>query len=239
GTLADTEREGHRVAFNEAFAEAGLDWFWDEALYGLLLKVTGGKQRMHHYLREFYDGLIPESVDQLIVDLHARKNYFYQRLLAEGRIPLRPGVKRLMLEAKEQGVTLAIATTTTPGNVSALLEATLGKESLDWFAVIAAGDMVPALKPAPDVYLYTLDQLGFSARECVAVEDSFNGLQSALSAGLPTLVTTNAYTRSDDFSGAALTVDGLGEPGAVCGLLSGSLAGESMITMNVLRTLVD
>lgn len=216
GTLADTERRGHRVAFNLAFEQAGLDWHWDEALYGELLKVTGGKQRMAFFLRKFYRGVPPDGdVDALIARLHQEKNAHYQSLLAEGKIPLREGVERLIQEARDADVIVGIATTTTPGNVDALLKATLGEEASQWFGVIAAGDMVPALKPAPDVFLYAMERLGLSARECVAIEDSANGVRSAVAAGLTTLVTRNGYTENDDFSGAALVVDGLGEQNGV------------------------
>jgi len=157
GTLADTERDGHRVAFNRAFSEAGLDWDWSIELYGKLLEVTGGKERMQFYLDRFRpDFNRPVNVKQLIADLHAAKTRNYTKLLAEGAIPLRPGVRRLLENAREQGMRLAIATTTTPANVTALLEHALAPGSLSWFEVIAAGDIVPAKKPAPDIYFYAL-----------------------------------------------------------------------------------
>lgn len=236
GTLADTERQGHRVAFNMAFEEAGLDWVWGEDLYGQLLRVTGGKQRMKYFLAEFYEGKPPGGdVDDLIAGLHQQKNKHYQALLANGAIPLRPGVKRLIADARSQNVTVGIATTTTPGNVYSLLDATLGKESREWFGVIAAGDMVPNLKPAPDVYEYAMTKLGLAAYECVAVEDSANGVKSAVAAGLPTLVTTNAYTASDDFTGATVVVDGLGEPDAPVDVIEGSLDLPAWICVENLR----
>jgi HAD superfamily hydrolase (TIGR01509 family) len=213
GTLADTERDGHRVAFNLAFSEAGLDWHWDVDLYGALLTVTGGKERMRHYLDCYRpDWVRPADLDSLIARLHAAKTRHYTALLAQGGIPLRPGVARLLNEARAAGIRLAIATTTTPENVTALLEHALAPEALDWFEVIAAGDVVPAKKPAPDIYHYALDRLGLQPEQCLAFEDSLNGLHAARGAGLTTVVTINDYTRDQDFTGAALVLDQLGEP---------------------------
>jgi HAD superfamily hydrolase (TIGR01509 family) len=213
GTLADTERDGHRVAFNQAFAEAGLDWHWDVALYGKLLAVTGGKERMRHYLDRYRpDWARPADQDGLIARLHAAKTRHYTKLLAQGGIPLRPGVARLLDEARAAGIRLAIATTTTPENVTVLLEHALAPEAVAWFEVIAAGDVVPAKKPAPDIYHYALERLGLRPEQCLAFEDSLNGLHSARGAGLTTVVTINDYTRDQDFTGAALLLDQLGEP---------------------------
>jgi HAD superfamily hydrolase (TIGR01509 family) len=213
GTLADTERDGHRLAFNQAFAEAGLDWVWDVERYGELLAVTGGKERMRHYLdRNRPDWPRPADLETLIARLHAAKTRHYTALLARGGIPLRPGVTRLLHEARMSGLRLAIATTTTPENVTALLAHALAPEAVGWFEVIAAGDVVPAKKPAPDIYQYTLDRLGLPPERCLAFEDSENGLRAARGAGLTTVITINDYTRAQDFTGAALVLDQLGEP---------------------------
>jgi len=221
GTLADTERDGHRVAFNQAFAEAGLDWVWDVPRYGDLLAVTGGKERMRHYLDVYRpDWPRPDDLDALIKRLHAAKTRHYTALLAQGGIPLRPGVERLLREARTAGVRLAIATTTTPENVTALLAHALSPEALSWFEVIAAGDVVPAKKPAPDIYIYALEKLGLTASACLAFEDSENGLQAALGAGLQTVITVNDYTRDHDFTGATLVLDQLGETGQPCTVLT-------------------
>ena len=214
GTLADTERDGHRVAFNQAFSEAGLDWQWDVALYGKLLAVTGGKERMRHYLDRYRpDWVRPADLGGLIAHLHATKTRHYTSLLAQGGIPLRPGVARLLNEARAAGIRLAIATTTTPENVTALLEHALSPESISWFEVIAAGDVVPAKKPAPDIYHYALEKMKLKPEVCLAFEDSENGIRSSRGAGLATVVTVNDYTRDHDFTGAALVLDQLGEPG--------------------------
>jgi HAD superfamily hydrolase (TIGR01509 family) len=215
GTLADTERDGHRPAFNAAFKEYGLDWDWDVPLYGALLVVTGGKERMKYYVERFRpDYVKPAHFDELVAELHKAKTRHYTRMLAEGGIPLRPGVKRLLQEARAAGLTLAVATTTTPENVTALLRHSLAEDGADWFAVIAAGDIVPAKKPAPDIYVWALERLGLAPDQCLAFEDSRNGIRASLGAGLRTLVTVNDYTRDDDFSGALAVLSDLGEPDA-------------------------
>lgn len=222
GTLADTERDGHRVAFNRAFAEAGLDWEWSEALYGELLAVTGGKERIRHFLDRYHTAFErPEDLDGFIARLHRSKTEHYTGLLAKGGIPLRPGVRRLLEQARAEGLRLAIVTTTTPENVEALLEHALDPRSVNWFDVIAAGDVVPAKKPAPDIYHYALERLRVSAEVCMAFEDSENGIRAALGAGLGTLVTINDYTRDHDFEGALLVLDQLGEPGSPFRVLAG------------------
>lgn len=209
GTLADTERDGHRVAFNIAFDEAGHAREWDVPTYGELLAVTGGKERIRHDIER---GDMPEMPYEKIAELHARKTTHYQELIAEGRIPLRPGVRRLLEEAYAAGVTLGVATTTTPSALDALIEHSLGSEWFDRFAILAAGDIVPAKKPAPDIYLHAMQALGVSPEETLAMEDSENGWQAAKAAALRCVVTVNDYTRNHDFSGADLVVSELGEP---------------------------
>lgn len=213
GTLADTERDGHRVAFNAAFRDAGLDWVWDAATYRHLLDVTGGKERIRHYLSLLPPGVRPgDASDAWIASLHASKTRHYADLVAHGAVALRPGVARLLAEAREAGLRLGIATTTTPDNVRALLQVALGANALSWFDVLAAGDIVPRKKPAPDIYLYALTQLGLSARDCIAFEDSAPGLCASLGAGIATVVTRNDYTLDHDVAGALAVLDGLGEP---------------------------
>lgn len=238
GTLADTERDGHRIAFNQAFAAAGLDWDWSVELYGKLLAVTGGKERILHYLDRYNTGFErPARLDEFIAGLHRAKTDFYTRLLDEGAIPLRPGVKRLLSEARAAGLRLAIATTTTPANVSALLRNTLGEDGEDWFEVIAAGDIVPAKKPAPDIYFYALDKLQLEPAACLAFEDSENGIKSSMGASLTTLVTVNDYTREHDFDAAALVLDCLGEPEQPFNVLMGQANAHSFVDVALLREL--
>jgi len=225
GTLADTERDGHRVAFNRAFEEAGLDWQWSPALYGRLLEVTGGKERIRHYLEtERPDFRFDGDGAEAIAALHRRKTHFYTDLLSTGQIPMRPGVERLLREARGAGLRLAVATTTTPANVEALLAYTVGRDALDWFEVIAAGDIVPSKKPAPDIYVWAMEQMSLAPEHCLAFEDSENGVRSVLGSGIRSLVvTTNGYTRDHDFSGATLVLDGLGEPGEPAAVQSGDV----------------
>lgn len=229
GTLADTE-DIHRQAFNAAFAEAGLDWEWDPALYGELLAVTGGKERIRYYLqRNRPDFQLPADGDGFIAGLHASKTRFYVDALASGAVPLRPGVERLLHDAREAGLRLAIVTTTTPDNVTALLEHSFSVPVTDWFEVIAAGGIVPKKKPAPDIYDYTLQQMELSPAACIAIEDSLNGLLSARAAGVDALITVNPYTAQQDFDGALAVLDHLGEPGMPCSLLAGSCAPDNMV----------
>ncbi len=201
GTLADTE-DAHREAFNDAFAEAGFDWVWDRKLYKHLLSVTGGKQRIRFFLEENDPAFLERAdIDDLIANLHKSKTGFYVARLQNGQVPLRPGIEALINECREKGMTIAIATTTTPVNVEALLKANLGEESLGWFTCIGDGGVVPVLKPEPDVYNWVLDRLGLEAGETLALEDSRNGLVACQRAHVPCLVVTNDYTQGQDFTG--------------------------------------
>ena len=234
GTLADTERDGHRPAFNAAFQEYGLDWDWDVALYGKLLAVTGGKERMKYYVEQFRpDYVKPVDFDTLVAELHKAKTRHYTRMLAEGGIPLRPGVRRLLEEARAAGLILGVATTTTPENVTALLKHSLAADGADWFQVIAAGDIVPAKKPAPDIYVWAMRQLGLKPEECVAFEDSENGIRASLGAGLRTVVTINDYTADHDFAGAVAVLSDLGEPSTPFKRLD--QAGNGVLDLALLR----
>lgn len=237
GTLSETE-EGHRAALNRAFADAGLDWDWDVELYGDLLSVTGGKERIAYYLQRYRpDFQPPKPVAEFAADLHAAKTKHYLEIVAGRGIPLRPGVERLLTEAREAGLRLAIATTTTPVNVTALLESVLpGK--LDWFEVIGAGDVVPAKKPAPDIYRYVLSELRLDPGRCLAFEDSELGLRSSLAAELKTIVTVNPYTTGQDFSGAALVLDNLGEPAQPANIIAGNLFGSIFVDIKLLCKLI-
>ena len=211
GTLADTERDGHRVAFNRAFADARLDWDWSVELYGKLLAVTGGKERIKYYLSNFNQAFsAPADLDGFVAGLHAAKTEHYKAMMAQGRIPLRPGIEALLREARDAGVPMAIATTTTMDNVTSLLESTLGRESIGWFAQIGAGDVVPHKKPAPDIYTWVLQRMALDGEQVIAFEDSGHGVTSAADAGIRRiLVTTNAYTLGQDFSRASLVLPSL------------------------------
>ena len=266
GTLAETERDGHRLAFNQAFAEVGLEWNWSVEAYGKLTEIGGGKERIAYYLENFdhfqqlenlhnlpspellnpelLNPELPnpelpnpelietrepiqslksqlqhiaqdqgfETLKEWIADLHHRKSSYYAQILAQGLIRPRPGVLRLLEEAKTLGIPLAIATTSALPNALSLLQTTIAPDSQAWFQVIAAGDMVPQKKPAPDIYQYVLAQLQLSPAECLVFEDSQVGLAAAKGAGLTTIVTVNDYTEGQDFSTADLVISHLGEP---------------------------
>jgi HAD superfamily hydrolase (TIGR01509 family) len=203
GTLAETE-EAHRQAFNAAFAEFGLGWVWDEALYRDLLRVTGGKERIRHYVAT--SGAVQDGSDMdnspLAFLLHQKKTHIYTEMVRQGGIGLRPGIGAFLEEAGRAGLDLAIATTTSLPNVETLLAAALGSKWRQMFVAIAAGDMVAHKKPAPDVYQLALALLGRQGENCLAIEDSRNGVRSALAAGLQVVAVRSAYTSGDDLSGA-------------------------------------
>lgn len=207
GTLAETE-DVHLRAFNQAFADFKLGWHWDRALYTELLKVTGGKERIRHFI-DRYQPENGEYASALIAQMHRAKTRHYTALIDEGAVELRAGVHMLLRNAAEHGMRLAIATTTSLPNVEALLRATLGTDANKMFDVIAAGDQVPNKKPAPDVYLLALSGLGLKADECLAFEDSENGLRSALAAEIPTVISKSVYTLHHDFEGAELVLPDL------------------------------
>lgn len=237
GTLADTERDGHRIAFNAAFAEAGLSWHWDATLYGDLLAVTGGKERMRFFCEKHDPEFLKHpDAEERIKALHAAKTKHYLDLVARGGIPMQPGVARLMKEARAVGLRLAIATTTTPENVTSLLKASLAPDAESWFEVIGAGDVVPKKKPAPDIYTWVLEKMNLPASACLAFEDSKNGLLASLAAGLPTLVTESEYTLGHDFTGAFAVLSDLGEPGKPCQVRRGDLHGKTFVDVSLLKT---
>jgi HAD superfamily hydrolase (TIGR01509 family) len=208
GTLAETE-ELHRRAFNEAFAQFGLGWNWDRAAYRDLLRVTGGKERIRSYHARLRNA--PALPDQDIAHLHRIKTAHYAARVETGGCPLRPGVKALLALARARGQRLAIATTTTRENVDALLSRALGAGCDATFDAIVAGDDVRHKKPAPDVYLEVLARLGLRSFDCVAIEDSANGLIAASRAKIPVLITRSMYFGDDDFTGARFVLDDLSE----------------------------
>ena len=205
GTLADTERDGHRVAFNAAFAASGLDWVWDESTYGELLQVAvAGIERMVHYARTYRGLTQPEpELQNLLQQLHLRKTRHYVQCVMSGGVQLRPGIARVIAQARAEGLLLAIATTTTRENVTALLQATLGDDAASWFAAIGTAQEVAAKKPDPAVYQWVLDRLAVRPCEALALEDSRNGLVAATRAGVPCIVTPTRYSADDDFAEAA------------------------------------
>lgn len=216
GTLFDSERDGHRVAFNVAFAEAELPHRWDVASYGELRRISGGRQRLCAYLRG--KGYGQDDAESLAASLHRRKTELFRSLCTSGRVPARPGAQRLLDQLTAAGVTVAVATTGTRAWVEPLLDRHFG---LDRFAAVLTGTEVPTLKPAPDVYLEALRTLAVTPAEAIAVEDSANGLAAARAAGLSCVVVVNDYTREDDHSAADLVVDGFGDADSPARVLHG------------------
>lgn len=208
GTLAETEGI-HRRAFNAGFLEFGLDWYWDRRAYAKLLRVAGGKERIRAFSRTRASTV--SLSDAQVAELHRLKTRHYDRLIAQHTCRLRPGVEAFIRDALARGQTLAIATTTTASNVEGLLSSALDRNWRSLFAAVVAGDDVARKKPAPDVYLAVLARLGREADECLAIEDSGNGLKAASSAGVPVLISRSEYFRDDDFSSALAVVDELSE----------------------------
>lgn len=212
GVLAETERDGHRVAFNRTFAEKGYDFEWDVALYKELLKVGGGKERMRHFFEQtsWPDGTTDE--DALIKELHKSKTDCYMRIVESGQLPVRPGVARVVDEALAGGIKLAVCSTSNERAVNAVVETLLGHERKARFDVILAGDVVSRKKPDPEIYNLASERLSLTPQACVVVEDNRNGLLAAKGAGMCCIVTTNGYTQDEDFSEADLVVPELGDP---------------------------
>ena len=218
GVLADTERDGHRVAFNQAFAELGLPIAWSEDGYREKLRIAGGKERMASELTPGFvraHGL-PEDPDgqaALLADWHRRKTAIYTDMVADGKLPTRPGIRRIIGEAQDAGWEVAVASTSAEPSVRAILEQAVGPERAARFDVVLAGDVVPAKKPAPDIYLLALERLGVPASQTLVIEDSRNGLLAAVGAGLRCVLTVNGYTEDEENREAILVVSSLGDPG--------------------------
>ncbi|MBK1735078.1 phosphatase [Halorhodospira abdelmalekii] len=215
GTLADTEGDGHRPAFNATFAAHGLPWHWDRERYRhLLAEVPGGRERIVYELRRNPPTTpLPEPLETFAETLHQEKNQRYAEIVRSGAIRPRMGILRLIAEAHAAGTALAIVTTSARRNVTALLEHAFPPALQGVFTVMVCGEDVAAKKPDPEAYRLALEQLGLPAAACLAVEDSVNGLRSARAAGLATLVTRNEWSAGDDFSGALAVVDHLDERG--------------------------
>lgn len=211
GVLVDTERDGHRVAFNRAFAEIGLDVSWDVELYGELLKVAGGKERMRAYFEKAGWPAEAKDKDEFIADLHKRKTNIFADLIASGQLPLRAGINRIIDEAVAAGMKLGVCTTSNPISVDGVLDL-MGPERKSKFEFVLAGDIVSKKKPDPEIYNLAAERLGFSPSSCMVIEDSRNGLLAAHGAGMPCLITTSTYTINENFDHAAKVVPELGDP---------------------------
>lgn len=211
GVLVDTEKDGHRAAFNATFNEFGLEDEWDVPYYGKLLQVAGGKERMrHHFESNGWPAAAGTDHDAFIAALHKRKTAIFTDLIADGSLPLRPGVQRIVDEAIAQGVRLGVCTTSNPRAIDGVLNL-LGPERKSAFEFVLAGDVVSRKKPDPEIYDLAKEKLGLPASDCIVIEDSRNGLLAALGAELPVLVTTSTYTVHEDFTGAIGVVPELGD----------------------------
>jgi HAD superfamily hydrolase (TIGR01509 family) len=218
GVLADTERDGHRVAFNATFREFGLPVEWSEEEYAVKLQIAGGKERMASLLTPDFvrsNGLPadPEGQTALLAQWHKRKTAIYTEMVAAGQLPTRPGIHRIIAEAQDAGWTLGVASTSAEPSVRAILDRAAGPDRAARFDLLLAGDVVERKKPAPDIYLLALERLGVTAAETLVIEDSRNGLLAANAAGLRCVMTVNGYTEEEDNSEAILVVSSLGDPG--------------------------
>lgn len=240
GTLAETEKDGHRVAFNLAFEKFSLPWHWGIELYGELLDIGGGKERIKYYLEKYQPSFIAsEGMDSFILTLHQAKSEYYRQLLLTNAIPLRIGVKTLITSARQHNIKLAIASTASVENVKALLDVAFGDEIGGWFEVIVAGDMVKKKKPASDIYQLALSRLNLSPDECIAIEDSNQGLLSATGAGLVTVITINQYTKHQNFDQAHLVINHLGEENLPFKVIKGNSYGESYFNLTLANSLLN
>jgi len=212
GVLVDTERDGHRVAFNRAFAARGYDFEWSVGEYAELLKVAGGKERMRHYFDgRGWPGAVMDR-DNFIKEMHKLKTDLFMGIIESGELPLRPGVARLVDEAIAEGVVLAVCSTSNERAVNLVVETLLGPRRRAHFSAILAGDVVSQKKPDPEIYHLAMERLELRPAECVVIEDSHNGLLAAKAAGAYCVITTNGYTRTEDFAAADLVVPELGDP---------------------------
>ncbi|TET07540.1 HAD family hydrolase [Candidatus Aerophobetes bacterium] len=213
GVVAETEKDGHRVAFNRVFREEGLKVVWDVENYGDLLKIAGGKERLKTlvYSPDF-SRKIPDK-DEYILKLHRRKTEIYKEIVAQGKLPARPGVARLIREAHQANLILGVASTSHLESVKALMRKILGEDTLNLFDTILAGDVVRKKKPSPEIYELCSKKLGISPENCAVIEDTRNGLLSAKGAGMVCIVTPSYYSQKEDFSEADLVASCLGDPG--------------------------
>lgn len=245
GTLADTEALGHRPAYNRAFRNLGLPFRWGPKLYRKLLKQPGGRERLKHYLQQYAPELGPEAAeaaqnpDAWVAKVHALKSHYFKHYMRHGRVPLRPGIARIMREARADGVRLAIVTNASLKTLKPVLKYSMGPELAAEVEIIASGEEVEHKKPAPDLYQLAMRRLNLEPHECVALEDSEMGLEAAAAAGVAAVVTINRDTLEQDFQEAALVVSSLGEPGAPTRVLHGQLEGLPWVTLATLRGVLD
>ncbi|MFT5426126.1 MAG: HAD superfamily hydrolase (TIGR01509 family) [Gammaproteobacteria bacterium] len=239
GTLAATE-EIHRQAFNEAFKEFKIPFQWPVSEYIELLSISGGKERIFKYL-ESHDFNIPddENLRDYTLRVHQRKSEIYRAMLIAGHIGLRNGVERLIKEAKQKGISMAIATCTSRANVEVVLKSALGEDALSYFETLVSCDLVADKKPSPEVYQFALANLGLKPENCIVIEDTSNGNLAALAAGIKTVITTHPLTVDEDFTGASLVIDQLGEPEQHFTATSGNSFGANYVDIDLLEKMIS
>ncbi len=232
GVIIDTERDGHRVAFNQTFKEFGYNFEWSVEKYHELLQIAGGKERMRHYLHTdgFGVDVKPDEEDELIKAMHKKKTQMFVELIESGALPLRPGIKRFMQEAMDAGLRLVICTTSNEKAAHAVAYKILKDIK---FEFVLAGDIVSKKKPDPEIYNLALEKTGLKPDECIVVEDSRNGVLAGKAAGLNIIATTNVYTEKEDLRDAGLIVTCLGDPDGEKGALK--RGGEGLDYDGVLR----
>jgi HAD superfamily hydrolase (TIGR01509 family) len=240
GVMADTEKDGHRVAFNTVFKEEELGVEWDVQRYGELLKIAGGKERLRAlvYSDEFRKDVADK--DEYILKIHKRKTEVYKEIVEQGKLPARSGVKRLITEAHNRSIKLGVASTSHEESVRTLIRKTFGGDILDMFNLILAGDIVKQKKPSPEIYQLSSERLNVPPENCAVVEDSRNGLLSAKGAGMACVVTPSFYTNDENFDEADLVVTCLGDPGSEVARVIKSkvgLKGTKYVTVDVLSKL--
>ena len=244
GTVADTERHGHRPAYNRAFRKLELGFRWGPKLYRKLLAQPGGKERLRHYVNAYQPDLghhraaYERDPEAWIRMVHKLKSHYFHRYLRMGLVPLRPGVARLIREADSAGLRVALVSNASRASLEPVVRYGLGEDLAERIDLIVSGEDVQAKKPAPDTYLLAMQKLGLAAEECVALEDSDIGLRAASAAGVPTVVTTNSNTEGQDFSRAVVVLDGCGDPDHPAQLVRGSLK-DSILTLAHLRGFAD
>ena len=239
GTLAATE-ETHRQAFNEAFKEFHTPFQWSVSEYIQLLSISGGKERIFKFLK-LQNFNVPENekLRDYTLRIHQRKSEIYRKKLIAGHIGLRNGVERLIKEARQKGISMAIATCTSKANVEVVLKSVLGEDALSYFETLVSSDLVADKKPSPAVYQYALANLGLKPEHCIVLEDTSNGNRAALSAGIKTVVTTHPLTVDEDFTGASLVVDQLGEPEKHFTVSSGNSYGAGYVEVDLLEKIIS
>lgn len=245
GTLADTEALGHRPAYNRAFRKLGLQMRWGPKLYRRLLRQPGGRERLKYYIQHYQPDLgahqaeADANLDAWVAKVHELKSKYFRRRMRQGKVPLRPGIARVMREARAQGLRLAIVTNASLKTLRPVLRYCMGPELSAEIDVIASGEEVAHKKPAPDLYRLAMRRLDVSADECIALEDSQMGLEAAAAAGVAAVVTVNSDTVEQDFREASLVMSSLGEPGAPARVLRGVLSGPQWVTVAALQSIVE